>query len=244
MLVGLLVAAWLSVPDVSGLARALPSTTRLIEQRTEEAAASGRRLQPRLSPVPLDRISDHLLDAVVLSEDASFFQHDGFDWREVKAAVARDLEAGRFVRGASTITMQLAKNLYLGTEKSLGRKVREALITMELERKLSKARILTLYLNVVELGDGVFGVEAGARQHFGVSAAELSPAQAAVLAALLPAPRAAGPSSPSPRLVRSSRHILSLMRAERRLDEGEYREAKEELERLLARAGARPRKAR
>ena len=148
----------MSLPDPGAWARETPKSTALIEQRVREAEAKGGALEIRRSPVPLARISPHLREAVVLAEDARFFQHRGFDWRELEASAERNLRAGRFARGGSTISMQLAKNLYLGTEKSLWRKLKEALLTVKIERSLSKGRILELYLGVVELGDGVFGV--------------------------------------------------------------------------------------
>ncbi len=225
--------AWLSVPDVVPLARTAPATTALIEQRRAEARAAGRPFAPRRRSVPLEAISPHLLDAVVLSEDARFFAHEGIDWREVRQAARRDLEARRFARGASTITMQLAKNLYLGTAKSPWRKAREALISRELERRLPKDRILELYLDVVELGDGVFGVEEGARRHFGVGADRLRPAQAAALAAMLPAPLRARLDAPDARLRRRAGQILDLLRRAGRLDAGAHAVARAELAALL-----------
>ena len=155
--------------------------------------------------VGLDRISPELVHAVVLAEDANFFGHEGFDRDAIRKAAEAVLRAGRFARGASTITQQLAKNLYLGTEKSLVRKAKEAVLAAKLERSLSKRRILALYLNVAEWGDGVFGVEAGARRRFGVPAADLTPAQAAVLASMLPAPRRVDLSHPSTWLRRGAR---------------------------------------
>ncbi|HYG69884.1 MAG TPA: biosynthetic peptidoglycan transglycosylase, partial [Anaeromyxobacteraceae bacterium] len=171
---------WTTLPDPAPLARTNPRTTALIEQRRGEARARGRTLRVRQSWVGLDRISKRMLDAVILSEDANFFGHDGIDWDAVRLAAEHDLKKRRFARGASTITQQLAKNLWLGTEKSLARKAKEAVLAAKLERALSKRRILALYLNVAEFGDGVFGVEAGARARFGTSATSLTTAQAAV----------------------------------------------------------------
>ena len=183
-----LAALWLLLPDPAEWRARNPPTTALIDQRKAEAAQARRRYRPQQAWVPLERISRRLVTAVVASEDATFFGHRGFDWDALQAAARHDLARGRFARGASTITQQLAKNLYLGTEKSLLRKAKEAVLAAKLERALDKRRILTLYLNVAEWGDGTFGVEAGARRHLGAGAGALSTAQAVLLASMLPAP--------------------------------------------------------
>ena len=224
---------WASLPDVSGLASRTPRTTALVEQRRAEARQRGRPFEPDLRPVPLERISPRLAEAVVLSEDASFFGHAGFDWREIRNAAEQNLRARRTVRGASTITQQLAKNLYLGTERSYARKVKEAVLAAKMERALSKRRILSLYLNAVEWGPAVFGAEAAARRWFGVSASELDAAQSATLAAMLPAPRRATLSPAAPWLARRARRVLGLLRQTGKIEDDEYTEAAAELERLL-----------
>ena len=181
---------WLAtLPDVAWLAKHNPKETALIEARRAQTRAEGRSLKPQWTWVPMSRISPHLQRAVVATEDASFFQHDGFDWEGIKDAAVHNLEAGEFKRGGSTITQQLAKNLYLSSERSLLRKVREALITRSLEHHLTKVRILELYLNVAEWGHGIFGAEAAARHHFGKPALALTMEEAALLAAILPSPR-------------------------------------------------------
>jgi monofunctional biosynthetic peptidoglycan transglycosylase len=205
-----------------------------MEQRREEARAARRPYRIRQDWVGLDGISRSLVDAVVLSEDARFFGHEGFDWDAIRQAAETDLKQGRFAHGASTITQQLAKNLYLGTEKRLSRKVKEAILAAKLERALSKRRILAVYLNVVEWGDGVFGVEAGARHHLGVSAAALSPAQSAVLASMLPAPRRADLARPSAWLRDRARRLLDRMRDAGHLSDEAHLRASAELERILA----------
>lgn len=139
--------------------------------------------------VDLDRISPHLQNAVILAEDDRFRQHRGIDWEALRRAAETNLERERFAHGGSTITMQLARNLYLSSDKSLWRKGREMLIALKLERELSKDRILELYLNSVEWGNGIYGADAAARHYFGRSAAGLSKEQAAFLAAILPRPR-------------------------------------------------------
>jgi len=161
--------------------------------------------------MPLTRLSPHLQKAVILSEDASFYQHRGFDWEGLKEALERNVDRGELRRGGSTITQQLAKNLYLSPAKTLLRKGQEAFLTWELERRLSKKRILELYLNVAEWGQGVFGAEAAARHHFGKSASDVSPAEAALLAALLPSPRRYDPNRLTPYLAKRQAQILQRM---------------------------------
>jgi monofunctional biosynthetic peptidoglycan transglycosylase len=238
-LIALLVAAlgpaalWFALPDPARWATRPPATTALIEQRRAEARAAGRRFQPSLQWVPLERLSRRLVDAVVAAEDATFFQHHGFDWEALGVAFRQNLQAGRYARGASTITQQLAKNLALGTEKSLLRKAREALLTFRLERRLDKRRLLALYLNVAEWGDGAFGAEAGARRHFSTGAGSLSTAQAVLLAAMLPAPRRASLNPAPAWLAARARGLLQRLGDERVIPAGELPEARLELERYL-----------
>ncbi len=156
-------------------------------------------------------MSSHLTRAVLVSEDAAFYQHNGFDWEGLQAAFNRNWAKGKLQRGGSTLTQQLAKNLYLSPDKNLLRKGHEAMLTWELERTLSKKRILELYLNVVEWGHGVFGAEAAARPHFGKSAAALTPEEAALLAAMLPSPRRHDPLQLTPYLTKRQQAILKLM---------------------------------
>ncbi len=206
-------AYWLiTLPDIGALATRNPVTTALIEARRAEAVAKGRPFQPDWVWVRLARISPNLQRAVLVSEDASFYRHEGFDWEGLRVAVTRNWERGKIVRGGSTITQQLAKNLYLSSEKKLLRKAHEALLAWQLERRLSKHRILELYLNVVEWGPGVFGAEAATRYHYAKSAAELTPDEAALLAALLPSPRRYDPARLTPYLSRRQQEILYWMR--------------------------------
>ena len=230
---------WVALPDPAGLASKDPRTTALVEQRRTEARPAGRPFAPELRVVPLDRISPPLAEAVVLAEDAGFFDHGPFDFREMQKALGKNLDRRRWVRGASTLTQQLAKNLYLGTERTLARKAKEAVLALKLERALGKRRILALYLNVAEWGEGVFGAEAAASARFGVPASALTTAQAAVLAAMLPAPRQADLARPSPWLRSRSRHVLDLLLEYGAVDPEEHAHASAELERILAGA-ARP----
>ncbi len=208
----LLALAWLvMLPDVSALEQTNPSSTALMEVRQAQAREQGRSFKPHWTWVSLSRMSPHLQRAVVAAEDASFFAHEGFDWEGIKDAALHNLEAGEMKHGGSTITQQLAKNLYLSSERSLFRKAREALIARSLEHRLSKKRILELYLNVAEWGRGVYGAEAAAQHHFGKPAKELTAEEAALLAAILPSPRRYDPLRKTTYLVRRQHRILHWM---------------------------------
>jgi len=200
-----------TVPDVSRLRQTNPSTTALIQARAVEAREQGRSFDPQRSWVPLSRISPHIQLAVIVAEDASFYSHWGFDWEGIKEAAVRNVEQGRLERGGSTITQQLAKNLYLSSDKTLLRKINEAMITFALEYRLSKSRILEIYLNVVEWGQDVYGVESAAQHHFGKSATDLTSEEAALLAAILPAPRQNDPLLMTPYLSKRQEWILYWM---------------------------------
>ena len=179
---------YLSLPDVGKLKSANPRTTALMQIRDQQQLRKGLKPLRRQLWVPYDSFGDAIKKAVILGEDAGFFSHQGVDLFELKEAVKEDLERGRFKRGASTITMQLARNLYLSPEKSLLRKVREIMIAFEMERVLSKRRIMEIYLNVAEWGPGLYGAEAAAQHYFSKPALSLTPGEAATLAALLPNP--------------------------------------------------------
>ena len=186
---------WLTLPDVSGLARGWPDTTAYMELRIRQARAEGRTLDLRYRPVSQERIPDHLEETVRVAEDAGFYGHRGVDWYEVRTALAEAWEERTFPRGASTITQQLARNLYLSPSQTPWRKLREFFIARRLEEELSKRRILELYLNVIELGPGTFGVDAAARRYFGVPVDALTRSQAEALAATIPGPRTHNPAT-------------------------------------------------
>lgn len=206
---GLLALSWLiALPDVELLARINPTSTALMDARQVQAKERGRAIGRQWTWVPLSRISPYLRHAVVAAEDALFFTHEGFDWEGIKEAAKYNLEAGELKRGGSTITQQLAKNLYLSSERSLVRKAREALITRALERHLTKKRILELYLNVAEWGQGIYGAEAAARHHFGKPSHDLTADEAAWLAAILPSPRRYDPLRKTSFLTRRHERIL------------------------------------
>lgn len=209
---GLLALYWLTtLPDIELLARTNPTSTALMEHRLAKAVEKGTPLPRQWIWTPLSHISPHLQRAVIVAEDASFFGHEGFDWEGIRDAALYNLEAGEMKRGGSTITQQLAKNLYLSSERSLFRKAREALITRSLEHHLPKKRILELYLNVAEWGHGVYGAEAAARHHFDKSADELTEEEAAWLAAILPSPQRYDPIRQTPFLTRRQQRILRWM---------------------------------
>ena len=193
------------------LARGNPGPTALMRQRAAEAAKRGRPARLSQAWVPASRISRHLVHAVLASEDQKFFGHEGVDWDAIKESAEKDVKARRFVAGGSTITQQLAKNLYFGTGKTPLRKLRELVVARWLEQDLGKRRILELYLNVIEWGDGVYGAEAAARTWFGKTAASLEPGEAAALAAMIPNPRRLNPRVNPARLARATRRVTWLM---------------------------------
>ncbi len=196
-------------PDVGALARRRPATTAFIERYRAEARAAGRDDRIAWVWTPYAAISPDLKRAVLVAEDINFFSHHGFDSGEMRSAVAQAIEDGELPRGASTVTQQLAKNLWLSPARNPVRKLEEAILTWRLERTLHKRRILELYLNVAEFGPGTYGVEAASRRYFGTSAAELGPEEAAQLAASLPNPAAWHPGSASRAY---QRHVASILR--------------------------------
>lgn len=206
---------WSGLParaEVRALAKRPPAKTRLMQQREQEARARGRRV-PRAAPVfvPLGSVSRHLIHAVLASEDQKFFGHEGVDWKAIQESLEKNVERRRFARGGSTISQQLAKNLFFGTAKTPVRKLRELVVTRWLEEDLTKARILALYLNVIEWGDFVYGCEAAARHWYGKPASELVEAEAAGLAAMIPNPRRLNPRASPERHERATRRVLWLM---------------------------------
>ena len=204
---------YLSLPDVRVLARTNPPTTAFIELRAREARADGKAPRRVQRWVRYERISTNLRRAVLVAEDSAFWEHDGVDVEQLKESIEQSLEKGKQLRGGSTITQQLAKNLYLSPSRNPIRKLRELLITRKLEASLTKRRILELYLNVIEWGDGIYGAEAAARTYFGTSAAGLSAEQAALLAGAIINPRIHNPGHPTPRLRRRQQIVLRRMGA-------------------------------
>jgi monofunctional biosynthetic peptidoglycan transglycosylase len=213
------------LPDVSSLAHRAPRHTALMRQRIAEARAAGRPYRIDQQWLSYEQVSPLLRRAVLIAEDDAFFSHDGLDWNEIREAMHRNLEAGRIVRGGSTITQQLARNLYLGNAPTITRKLQEMVLARRIERALSKRRIFELYLNLIEWGDGVYGIEAAAHRDFGVSASRLDARQAALLAAVIINPRRYDPVHPARRIENRMRMILSRMVARGYLSESDYRVA-------------------
>lgn len=198
----------LLVPDVSGLVKTNPKSTAFMRHRQAQWAEQGKKVKIRQKWVSLKKISPNLVKAVLIGEDDKFYQHEGFDFEAIGDALERNLEEGRFAAGASTITQQLAKNLFLSPDKSLVRKLREAVLVWRMEQALSKKRILEIYLNVAEWGPGLFGAEAASRRYFGKSASSLTPGEASRLAAVLPNPLRYSPVKRSKYVAYRSKVIL------------------------------------
>ena len=206
-------ATW---PDVAGLAARPPTTTAFIERYKERERAAGRTPQVTLVWTPYAAISSNVKRAVLVAEDINFFSHHGFDWAEIKSALEESVGDRETARGASTISQQLVKNLWLSPGRSPLRKAKEAMLTWQVERALAKRRILELYLNVVEFGPGIYGVGRAAQVYFGKPAADLSETEAALLAASLPRPRSWHPGS------RSSAYQRYVTSIRSRMDKAEF----------------------
>jgi len=207
----IVVYVYLTLPDVRVLAKTNPASTAFMDLRAIEAARDGRTTRRVHRWVSYSRISPSLKRAVLVAEDSAFWEHEGVDIEQIRASIQAGWEQGREIRGASTITQQLAKNLYLSPSRDPLRKLRELIIARRLEAALSKARIFEIYLNVIEWGDGIWGAEAAARRYFGISASALNREQAALLAGAIINPRLLSPARPTTRLLRRQRIILGRM---------------------------------
>jgi monofunctional biosynthetic peptidoglycan transglycosylase len=195
------------------LKSANPLETAFMKERREQGTERGKRFKLRQRWVSLADISKDLINAVIVAEDGTFWSHEGFDWYEFRESVERDIKEGRAARGASTITQQLVKNLFLSSSKNPLRKVKEWILTWYMEQELSKSRILELYLNVIEWGNGVFGIEAASEYYFGKPASQLSRDEAARLAAIIPSPRRFRANEDTRYVARRSHLILERMAA-------------------------------
>ena len=202
----------IAFPDVAALAKERPKTTAFMERRKAELRREGKSDELEWKWVAYDRISPYLRRGVLVAEDNEFYEHQGVDTKGMREALERNWKRGRITHGGSTITQQLAKNLYLSPSRNPLRKVREYFIARALEKNLTKKRILEIYLNVVEMGERVYGAEAAARHYFGKSAAALSVREAALLAGCLPNPRLMNPGDPNKRLRWRQSMILSRLR--------------------------------
>ena len=217
LILAVAVLAWLAYevltfPDVAALAKQPPKTTAFMEQRKRQLRRKGESDELRWKWVSYGRIAPSLRRAVLVAEDDSFYEHEGVDIDAMKEAFERNWKRRKIAAGGSTITQQLAKNLYLSPSRNPLRKIKEYFIARALEKHLTKKRILEIYLNVVELGERVYGAEAAARFYFDKSASALSPSEAALLAGSLPNPRVMNPGHPNKRLRWRQRMILSRMR--------------------------------
>ena len=198
-------------PQISVLKENNPEKTSFMKYREREWHSRGIEKKIVQIWVPLSRISPQIVKAVIISEDDKFWTHEGFDFEEMHKALDKDIKRKKFKYGASTISQQLAKNLYLTPAKNPIRKLKEFIITWRIEHTLTKKRILELYLNVAEWGDGIFGIEAAAHYYFGKSAASLGPLEAARLAAVLPNPRKYSARNPSKYIENRAQRIYSIM---------------------------------
>jgi monofunctional biosynthetic peptidoglycan transglycosylase len=197
IVLGVNVSRYFFSPDVARLAKENPRLTELMVFMERRPEKRGDDLGIKQDWVPLQRISPYLIKAVLIAEDDKFWSHEGFDVDAIRTAIAKDIREKRFKYGGSTITQQLAKNLYLSPSKNPIRKIEEAVITWRMERALSKGRILEIYLNVIEWGESIYGIEAASSHYYGKGAHELGPREAARLAAALPNPKRYRPTGAS-----------------------------------------------
>jgi monofunctional glycosyltransferase len=218
------IARYLVVPDVGRLVEENPAKTAFMEYREAEWRRNGlvdKKIGQKW--VSLDHVSQNLIKAVLIAEDDKFWQHEGFDYQAIERAIEKNILAKKFKMGGSTISQQLAKNLYLSPSKNPIRKIKEAILTWRLEKTLSKRRILELYVNVAEWGDGIFGIGQAARHYYGVSAARLTARQASRLAAILPNPILYSPTASS-RYVRNRSSLIYAIMRKRGIVVPDYRE--------------------
>jgi monofunctional biosynthetic peptidoglycan transglycosylase len=205
------IAVYFVYPDVSALRRANPQKSAFMKYRESEWQQQGKKKKIVQRWVPLSRISPYVIKAVIIAEDDKFWSHEGFDFDAIQKAIEKDLKQKKFKVGGSTISQQLAKNLFLSPSKNPIRKLKEAVLTWRLERSLSKKRIIEIYLNVAEWGDGLFGVEAAAQHYYGKPASDLSAMESARLAAVLPNPRRYDPTGSGRYVAYRSELIYQIM---------------------------------
>jgi monofunctional biosynthetic peptidoglycan transglycosylase len=213
---------YLGLPDVTDLKTKNPETTALMRQRYRAAQNAKKKFVFRQQWVSFEKIPKLLKNAVRVTEDAGFYQHEGVDFTELKIAVQKNWEKGKYVRGASTITQQLAKNLYLSTDKSIIRKLKEYIIAKRLENHLQKNRIFSLYLNVIEFGPGVFGVQAASQYYFNKDVSRLNLEEMVRLTAVIPKPLKENPTGNSHWLIWKAGWILDTLRRYNYIHQWEY----------------------
>jgi monofunctional biosynthetic peptidoglycan transglycosylase len=205
------VGVYFVYPDISKLKKISPGKTAFMEYREKEWEKQGKKRKIIRQWVPLSQISPYVVKAVIISEDDKFWSHEGFDFDAIQKAIEKDIKKKKFKFGGSTISQQLAKNLYLSPSKNPIRKIKEAILTWRIERHLSKKRIIELYLNVAEWGEGLFGIEAAARRYYGKTASALTAKEAARLASVLPNPRIFDPTGASRFVENHSDRIYQIM---------------------------------
>lgn len=228
---------WL--PDVTMLKKKNPVQTSYMLIKERQAEAKGKKLGRNMSWAAWDNISEHLKHAVLVAEDDTFYRHKGVEWASTWRAIKTDIKTRRLARGGSTITQQVARNLYLSPSKNPLRKIKEILIARRLEKALGKRRIFEIYLNIAEWGKGIYGAQAAALAYFGKSAAELTPEEAAALAAVLPSPRRYNPINGTRFMEKRKSQIVGRMRASGYLpDEAETADLDASLEEVIASTAA------
>ncbi|GER93981.1 monofunctional biosynthetic peptidoglycan transglycosylase [hot springs metagenome] len=205
------IAHYFIFPDISKLKKENPQKTSFMEYREREWKEKGKKIKIRQIWVPISKISPYLVKAVLIAEDDKFWHHEGFDFEAIEKAIEKNIKAGKFKVGGSTISQQLAKNLYLSPSKNPIRKIKEVILTWRVERNLSKKRILELYLNVAEWGEGIFGIEAASLHYYGKPASALGPEEATRLASVLPNPRKYNPVGTSRYVENRSKIIYNIM---------------------------------
>ncbi len=198
-------------PDITKLKKVNPKKTSFMEYREEEWRRKEKKISIKQIWTPLSRISPYLIKAVLIAEDDKFYQHEGFDFNAIEKALEKDIKQKKFKFGGSTISQQLVKNLYLSPSKNPLRKLKEAILTWRIEQTLTKKRILELYLNAAEWGEGIFGIEAASFYYYGKSASELGPEDAARLASVIPNPRKYSPTGTSRYVEKRSKLIYDIM---------------------------------
>jgi monofunctional biosynthetic peptidoglycan transglycosylase len=218
IIVGILISAvflnigvYFVYPDVSKLKKLSPKKTAFMEYREKEWEKQGKKRKISRQWVPLSQVSPYVVKAVIIAEDDKFWSHEGFDYDAIQKAIEKDIKKKKFMFGGSTISQQLAKNLYLSPSKNPVRKIKEAILTWRIENNLSKKRIIELYLNVAEWGEGLFGIEAAARRYYGKTASALTAKEAARLASVLPNPRRFDPTGVSKFVENRSDRIYQIM---------------------------------
>lgn len=218
IIIGILISAvflnigvYFVYPDVSKLKKLSPKKTAFMEYREKEWEKQGKKRKISRQWVPLSQVSPYVVKAVIIAEDDKFWSHEGFDYDAIQKAIEKDIKKKKFIFGGSTISQQLAKNLYLSPSKNPVRKIKEAILTWRIENNLSKKRIIELYLNVAEWGEGLFGIEAAARRYYGKTASALTAREAARLASVLPNPRRFDPTGVSKFVENRSDRIYQIM---------------------------------